>query len=114
MDHRHYAGASSNGSGKGASRKQAAESEEDSEEGGKLAAYAAPAAILTGLVVLIGCGVAYKHELKDFIEQFVAELDTWGPVRYALHSLPKSLQHPSSVAHKMLLASKHTMGSTST
>ena len=81
---RHYAGASSNGSGKGASRKQAADSDEDSEEGGKLAAYAAPAAILTGLAILIGGGVAYKRELKDFIEHFVAVLDTWGPVRYAL------------------------------
>ena len=36
-----------------------------------------------GLAVLIGVGVAYKHELKDFIEQFVAVLDTWGPVRCA-------------------------------
>ena len=80
---RHNASASSNGSGsrKGISRKQAAEIEEDAEEGGKLAALAAPAAVLTGLALLIGIGVAYKHELKDFIEHFVAVLDTWGPAR---------------------------------
>ena len=39
-----------------------------------------------GLAILIGVGVAYKHELKDFLEQFVAVLDTWGPVRSALAS----------------------------
>ena len=84
MHHRHSGGASSNGSGRGAARKQAAGSEEDAEEEGKLAAYAAPAAILTGLAILIGVGVTYKRELKDFIEQFVAVLDTWGPIRYTL------------------------------
>ena len=80
---RHNASASSNGNGsrKGISRKQAAENEEDVEEGGKLAAFAAPAAVLTGLALLIGIGVVYKHELKDFIEHFVAVLDTWGPAR---------------------------------
>ena len=80
---RHNASASSNGNGsrKGVSRKQAAEIEDGVEEGGKLAAFAAPAAVLTGLALLIGIGVAYKHELKDFIEHFVAVLDTWGPAR---------------------------------
>jgi len=39
------------------------------------------------LAILIGVGVVYKRELKDFIEQFVAVLDTWGPVRWALTPL---------------------------
>lgn len=46
-------------------------------------AYAAPAAILAGLAILIGVGIGYKRELKDFIEHFVAVLDTWGPIRFA-------------------------------
>ena len=100
--HRHYAGASSNGSGKAASRKQAAKSKEDTDEGGKLAAYAAPAAILTGLAILIGVGVAYKRELKDFIEQFVAVLDTWGPVRSALDLQAHASQDPGAAGALLL------------
>lgn len=98
---RHNASASSNGNGsrKGISRKQAAEIEGDVEEGGKLAAFAAPAAVLTGLALLIGIGVVYKHELKDFIEHFVAVLDTWGPARYpaygALYTLLEVLALPA-------------------
>ncbi|CAK0785056.1 hypothetical protein CVIRNUC_008261 [Coccomyxa viridis] len=100
---RHNASASSNGNGngkgRGLSRKQAAGNKEDAEDEGNLAAYAAPAAVLTGLAVLIGVGVAYKHELKDFIEQFVAVLDTWGPVRYpaygALYTLLEVLALPA-------------------
>ena len=53
--------------------------------------------------------MAYKRELKDFIEQFVAVLDTWGPVRSALDPHP-ALRWLDPLAVKALCGAVGEMG----
>ena len=75
----HHASTSgSNSSSNG--RKEATEGAGE-EEGSKLTAYLAPAALLLGMGLLVGGGYAFKSQLRTFIDYFVEVVDTWGPLR---------------------------------
>ena len=57
--------------------------EQGGEDVSKWTAYAAPAALLLGVALLLGGGVAFKGQLRGFIDYFVEVVDTWGPLRRA-------------------------------
>lgn len=47
----------------------------------KWTAYLAPGAVVLGLGLLVGGGIVFKSQLKEFIDYFVEVVDTWGPLR---------------------------------
>lgn len=61
--------------------------DDDAVSAAKWTAYAAPAAVVLGLGLLVGGGIVFKSQLRDFIDYFVGVVETWGPLRCALHPI---------------------------